>query len=619
MKKKHLLTGIAALAVAAIMMIGSVAFAAPAADEWNEATDNAIVQVTDGYYLGTKENGVYRFVGMQYGVAERFHSATAPQPHAGIHTATTYGNSCPADESYGEPVVPVTSYMTPNAYYTENEDCLYINVWSTELNPEAKKPVLFFIHGGGYSNGSANELKYYDGANFAKTQDMVFVSVNSRLNVLGYTDLSAYGEEYKNSGNAGQEDLVLALQWVQDNIEQFGGDPSNVTILGQSGGGSKVTSLLVCAPAQGLFSKAILCSGGGSISQTSEGSQADGIALVEKTKEVYGLETDEEALELLETIRYADLRILTDGINVGRGPTIDGEFIVEQSYDTSTMTWTSMSNDIPMIISSTFAEMSGAIANNSLSALVNNSTDFDPTFDVNTFLSTVNKDYMTEEQKQQALVDKYGEDTDAVVAAFEKAYPELEPYDVTRINTRNNDQALARVKNNEAPTYQVVWAYEFPIFGGQMAWHTGGDLPFIFQNLNLIPEMVAGDWENAQKVADTASAMFANFCRTGDPSIEGLEWPAFTEENGETMIITTNSEVRNYHDKELFETMPSSSGESASERAEEAEEAEAEGESAEGESAEGESAEGESAEGESAEGESAEGESAEGESPDAQN
>ena len=619
MKKKHLLTGIAALAVAAIMMIGSVAFAAPAADEWNEATDNAIVQVTDGYYLGTKENGVYRFVGMQYGVAERFHSATAPQPHAGIHTATTYGNSCPADESYGEPVVPVTSYMTPNAYYTENEDCLYINVWSTELNPEAKKPVLFFIHGGGYSNGSANELKYYDGANFAKTQDMVFVSVNSRLNVLGYTDLSAYGEEYKNSGNAGQEDLVLALQWVQDNIEQFGGDPSNVTILGQSGGGSKVTSLLVCAPAQGLFSKAILCSGGGSISQTSEESQADGIALVEKTKEVYGLETDEEALELLETIRYADLRILTDGINVGRGPTIDGEFIVEQSYDTSTMTWTSMSNDSPMIISSTFAEMSGAIANNSLSALVNNSTDFDPTFDVNTFLSTVNKDYMTEEQKQQALVDKYGEDTDAVVAAFEKAYPELEPYDVTRINTRNNDQALARVKNNEAPTYQVVWAYEFPIFGGQMAWHTGGDLPFIFQNLNLIPEMVAGDWENAQKVADTASAMFANFCRTGDPSIEGLEWPAFTEENGETMIITTNSEVRNYHDKELFETMPSSSGESASERAEEAEEAEAEGESAEGESAEGESAEGESAEGESAEGESAEGESAEGESPDAQN
>ena len=607
MKKRHLFTVIAALAIVAAMMAGSTAFAAPAADEWTEATDNAIVQVTDGYYLGTKENGVYRFVGMQYGVAERFHSAVAPEPHAGIHTATTYGNSCPADESYGEPVVPVTSYMTPTAYYTENEDCLYINVWSTELNPEAKKPVLFFIHGGGYSNGSANELKYYDGANFAKTQDMVFVSVNSRLNVLGYTDLSAYGEEYKNSGNAGQEDLVLALQWVQDNIEQFGGDPSNVTILGQSGGGSKVTSLLVCAPAQGLFSKAILCSGGGSISQTSEQSQAAGIALVEKAKEVYGLETDEEALELLETIRYADLRVLTDGTGVGNGPTIDGEFIVEQSYDTSDMTWTSMSNDIPMIISSTFSEMSGAIANNCLSALVNNNTDFDPTFDVNTYLSTVNKAYMTEEQKQQALVDKYGEDTEAVIAAFEKAYPELEPYDVTRINTRNNNQALARVKNNSAPTYQVVWAYEFPVFGGQMAWHTGGDLPFIFQNLNFIPEMIAGDQENAQKVADISSAMFANFCRTGDPSIEGLEWPAFTEENGETMIISTNSEVRNYHDKELFETMPSSSGDSASEQAEAAEDAE------------GESAEGESAEGESAEGESPEGESPEGESPEAQN
>ena len=601
MKKR--LIGLAALTIAATMMLTGSAFAqtaeATAEDtsaqaEWAEATDNALVQVEDGWYLGTKENGVYRFVGMQYGVAERFHSAQKPAFHAGVHTATTYGNSCPADESADNPVVPVTAYQTPNAYYTENEDCLYINVWSPTMEEGANKAVLFFIHGGGFSNGSANELTYYDGANFAKTQDMVFVSINSRLNVLGYTDLSAYGEEYKNSGNAGQEDIVLALQWVRDNIAKFGGDASNVTILGQSGGGSKVTSLLSCAPAQGLFSKAIICSGGGSISQTSEQSQAAGTALVEKCKETYGVETDEEALALLETMDYNDLRNLAADTGVGNGPTVDGEFIVENPFDAATLSWTSMSDDIPMIISTTIAEMTGAMANNCLPALVNNSTDFDPTFDIEAYIPSVNKKYMTEEYKEQALVDKYGDNKDAVVDAFLKAYPNLEPYDVTRVSNRDNNKALARANNNSAPTYQCVFAYEFPIFGGQLAWHTGGDLPFIFQNLHMVQNQIAGDQENAQKVADTASTMFANFCKTGDPSMEGLAWPAFTEAEGATMIFDVNSEVRNYHDKELFEVMPSSSGESAAETNEAAEEADSpEGESPEGESPEGESPEGE--------------------------
>lgn len=573
--KRNLLTGIAIM-TAATLLSGIPVIAAPAETNaaTTESTDNALVQVEDGWYLGTKENGVYRFVGMKYGVAERFHSAAKPEAHTGLHTATTYGNSAPADEAAGNATVPVTAYMTPNAYYTENEDCLYINVWSTELNESANKPVLFFIHGGGYANGSGNELTYYDGANFAKTQDMVFVSVNSRLNVLGYTDLSAYGDEYVNSGNAGQEDLVLALEWVRDNIAHFGGDPSNVTIMGQSGGGSKVTALLSCTPAQGLFSKAIICSGGGAISQTSEQSQANGIALVEKCKETYGVESDEEALTLLETMDYNDLVALADGIGVGNGPTVDGTFIAESPYDPDTLSWTSMSDQIPMIISYTIAEMSGAMANNSLSALVNNSTDFDPTFNVDNYLGTVNKDYMTDEYKQQALQDKYGDSTDAVVKAFLQAYPELEAYDVLRTATRDNNKALARANNNSAPTYQCVFAYELPIFGGQLAWHTGGDLPFIFQNLHMIPNMIAGDEENALKVADTASDLFANFCRTGDPSTAELVWEPFTEETGATMIITVNSEIRNYHDKALFEVMPQSDSGSSSAQSEEAESAE---------------------------------------------
>lgn len=538
--------------------------AAPVVEE--EATTTAVVKVENGWYLGTKTSGVYTFLGMQYGVAERFKSAEKPANFLGLHTAMTYGNTCPTSNqsTYGSEV-NVTEYMTPNGKYTEDEDCLYINVWSTSMNPSAEMPVLFFIHGGGFTTGASNELTYYDGLEFAKSQDVVFVSINSRLNVLGYTDLSAYGEEYKNSGNLGQEDVVLALEWVRDNIAQFGGDPNNVTIMGQSGGGSKVTALLTCVPAQGLFHKAAIFSGGGALTQTSEQSQAAGIALVEKAKETYGLATDEEALAKLAEIDYADLVVLASGTGVGAGPTIDGEFIVESAIDPVTGVWSEMTNDIPLWTSTAYAEMTGHIASLTISALVNNSTDYNPMYHGNaqeTWVPTYDKSLMTEEYKDQVLTAKYGDLKDEIVAAFTKAYPELEAYDVVRIATRSNAKALGRT-DCDAPTYQAVFAYEFPLFGGQMAWHTGGDLPFVFNNMKYIEHMIAGDSANAQKVADYASEALGNFCKVGDPSTDELAWPAFTAEGGETMIITTNSEVRYYHDAELMDLLSQVSSGSA--------------------------------------------------------
>lgn len=533
-----------------------------------EPTDNAVVKTTEGWYIGTKELGVYTFKGMQYGVAERFKSATRPNPFPGLHAATVYGNSCPtsAQSGYGS-TINVTNYMTPNANFTEDEDCLYINVWSTSLEPTAEMPVLFWIHGGGFSSGASNELTYYDGLEFAKSQDVVFVSINHRLNVLGYTDLSAYGEEYKNSGNLGQEDIVLALEWVRDNIAAFGGDPDNVTIMGQSGGGSKVTSLLSCAPAQGLFHKAAIFSGGGAISNTSEKTQAAGVKLVEKAKETYGLATDEEALAKLGEIDYAELLALTSGTGVGGGPTIDGEFIVESPIDPETGYWTEMCKDIPMMISTVYAEMAGAIDDNTIPALINNTTDYNPTMHgvaQEKWPTLHNKAHMTEEYKDSELTRLYGDKKDAILAAFAKAYPELEAYDITRMNKRSNSMAIGRAESCTAPTYQVVYAYEFPAFGGQMAWHTGGDIPFVFNNMKYVENLIAGDSVNAQKLADLASTGMGNFCKYGDPSTAELEWPAFTVENGETMIYNnTNSEIRYYHDAEVVEllnSLPSSGG-----------------------------------------------------------
>lgn len=530
---------------------------APVVEE--EATTNAVVKTTEGWYIGTKELGVYTFKGMKYGVAERFKSATRPNPFPGLHAATIYGNSAPtsAQSGYGS-TINVTNYMTPNANFTEDEDCLHINVWSTSMNPTAGMPVLFWIHGGGYASGASNELTYYDGLEFAKSQDVVFVSINHRLNVLGYTDLSAYGEEYKYSGNLGQQDIVLALEWVRDNIAQFGGDPNNVTIMGQSGGGGKVAALLTCAPAEGLFHKAAQFSGGGSITLTSEQSQAAGVALVEKAKTTYGLATDEEALAKLAEIDYAELLALTSGTGVGAGPTIDGEFIVASPIDAEG-NWHEMTSDIPMMITTAYAEFAGAIDDNTIPALIDNSTDYNPMMHgvaQDVWPTLHNKDYMTEESKDAELTKKYGDLKDAILAAFAKAYPELEPYDVTRINARDNSKVTGRAKSCTAPTYQAVWAYEFPAFGGQMAWHTGGDLPFVFNNMKYIENLIAGDSANAWKLADLASTMMGNFCKYGDPSTDELTWPAFTVEGGETMIFNNDGgEVRYYHDAELMDLL----------------------------------------------------------------
>lgn len=519
-----------------------------------EPTRNALVDVEAGRYMGTKENGVYRFVGIQYGVAERFQAATKAPSFNGIHTATTYGNASPTDNQAAKPGATdtlVTSYMTPNSYWAENEDCLYLNVWSTALNDkltgettDASRPVLFFIHGGGLTNGSGNELTYYDGANFARETGAIFVSVNHRLNILGYSNLTAYNEQYgKNyETNLGEKDLVLALEWVRDNIDQFGGDPNNVTILGQSGGGSKVSGLMGSPKALELFDKAIFCSGGpSSFTATQESTQQSGKDWVAAVKEQKGAKTDKEALELLETMPYDELYAVTGGKYPG---IVIDDFMTESCYDSAKGTWGDLSKDVPVMISATFAEMAGSMANNCLPALVNNTTDYGAPALKNEWVAQNNNDYMTEEYLMSQLTARYGDDTDAAIAAFLKAYPHLNKYDLRNYNGRNDNAALARVNSGADKTYVGFYAYKFPIFGGTMAWHTGGDLPFIFQNVDMIDNMVAGDKAGAQRLADAASGAVYSFMKTGDPSTDSLTWDAFTAKDGAVMVLDGDSTLR---------------------------------------------------------------------------
>ena len=258
-----------------------------------------VVETKAGKLRGYQWEGTYIFKGIRYARAKRFQLPEEAEPWEGVREAASYGFVCPMltrDNPQGE-------LLVPHRYWPQDEDCLSLNIWSQSLDRSAKKPVLFWIHGGAFSMGSSIEQKAYNGENMSKYGDVVVVTVNHRLNILGYFDMSPYGEKYAGSANAGQADLVAALLWVRDNIEAFGGDPGNVTIFGQSGGGMKVSGLMQTPEADGLFHKGMIMSGvAGDILPYSTG---DSRPLIRAMLEELGLTEDEAGR--LETIPYHDL------------------------------------------------------------------------------------------------------------------------------------------------------------------------------------------------------------------------------------------------------------------------------------------------------------------------
>jgi len=220
----------------------------------------AVTNTENGKVRGYISDDIFTYKGIPYGQAERFGTATQPAPWEGIRSSMAYGPVAPL-------LSPTTSVQDEGEFVFDHdwgytsEDCLVLNVWSPGIEDGKKRPVLFWIHGGGFTSGSSQELPSYDGENLARSGDVVVVSINHRLNVLGFLDLSAYGDEFATSANNSIVDMKLALEWVQQNIENFGGDPGNVTIFGQSGGGAKVNTLMAMPGAKGLFHKAINMSG----------------------------------------------------------------------------------------------------------------------------------------------------------------------------------------------------------------------------------------------------------------------------------------------------------------------------------------------------------------------
>lgn len=523
---------ILSLALALLMLLTTCAAMAEVVN--TEPTTYEFATIESGDIMGLKFRGVYSFRGIPYAKAERFQLPTKVEPWEGIRPCLTWGTICPA--SYGlNGYTNFTEFMTPTHHnFIHNEDCQNLNVWTTSMDPTAKKPVIVFMHGGGFSNGSSMELVYYNGHNIAKSGDIVFVSMNHRLNVLGSLDLSKYGEEYKYSANSGMADIVASLQWVHDNIEVFGGDPGNVTIVGQSGGSGKVHAIMGMPAAEGLFHKAVFQS---SASDGAPSLIADRIAQSDKVLEILGITA--ENIKDIEKVPYADLVAAANQAKLGQGACVDGEYYPAKTFVNGVEI--EMSKDIPIMASTSFAEFSDNFATQ-VQAIA-----FDGYY----------RPDMTEEKIVEALRARYGDRTDAIIAEYKKAYPHQELFDALFINRgRNNNVAMTRATNGGAPLYQVVYAMTYPVFGGVSNIHTGGDLPYLFNNVDTIPELIAGNEVAATEMARVASTYLCNFARTGNPNGEGLvEWPAFTAETGYTMILDEVCEAISFHDVELLKLM----------------------------------------------------------------
>lgn len=506
--------------------------------EITASTCEAIVKTSSGKVAGYIENGTYIYKGIPYAQAERFMPPVPATPWEGVRSSRAYGPTAPQAKRTGW-------YMDEQAFAFNwddgypGEDCLRVNIWTPGIINGKKRPVMVWLHGGGYAAGSGQELPSYDGTNLSRSGDVVVVTVNHRLNALGFLDLSAFGDKYAKSGNAGLLDLVAALQWVKDNIAGFGGDPSNVTIFGQSGGGGKVSNLLATPSAKGLFHKAIIQSGSMLRTMECKYSRRIGTAVVEELRLKASQIDDIQHVPYEQLLAAGDKAIAKvraeaekEGISAfifGWAPTVDGNVLPSQPFDPKAP---EMSKDIPVMLGSTLHEF---LRSAYVPALKN----------------------ATMETAKTELEKRYGARTEEFLKAFAKAYPGYKPVDLFDVDFTFRPgvvkQAALKAAQQGAPVYMYMFSWESPVLNGIFRSFHCMELPFVFNNVYLARHMTGGT-PQAYALADKMSSAWLNFAHTGNPNTDELpEWKPYTPDEGATMFFDNTCEVKYNHDKELLD------------------------------------------------------------------
>ena len=474
------------------------------------------VSTQHGRLRGLMRESVQQFWGVQYGAptdgANRFMPPQAPKSWSGIKDAFQIGNRCYQGPNAFEPA-PVVLAM--NRLENDGEDCLNLNVFTSRTNGDPK-PVMVWMHGGGHRYGSGNYLMY-DGTLLAKKEDVVVVSVSHRLNIFGYMHLADIGgDKWAESTNVGTQDLVAALQWVQDNIEEFGGDPDRVTIFGQSGGGGKTSSLMAVPSAAGLFHGAIAQSGSTIRGITSDTANAG----VERYLNKLGIKANQ--LDRLQALTPQQIETTLYGAPAVQGfpmgPVIDGNFIPRHPWDPSAPSY---SSEVPFMAGSTETE-GGWIGPPPYEL-----ADVDMLESFRTALSNNN------EQQAKELISLYQ-------SKFPDRRNQMLWLTAAADNSaRWNAQELNRLKYEQgsAPSYLYFFNWHSPVHDYRMGSYHTLEIPFVFNNVDVAASMTGAD-SYRYELAHVMSAAWAAFARTGDPNhVDMPTWAPFTTENYPTMMF----------------------------------------------------------------------------------
>ena len=477
----------------------------------------SVVETATGRIRGRVFDRVNAFQGIPYGAStagtNRFMPAVKPAAWSGVMDTVEWGPEAPQGPHTEIPEVAATIPKTGIS-----EDCLRLNVWTTSLNRNARRPVMVWLHGGGFTSGNGS-YSIYDGANMARQHDVVMLSINHRLNSFGFLYLSEIGgPAFANASNVGILDVVTALEWVRDNIANFGGDPNNVTIFGQSGGAGKVSTLMAMPSAKGLFQKAIIQSGANLAGVT----KADATKTAQTLMARLGVKTAEE-LQKVPMDALIQATLTTQGLSLS--PVVDGKTLPGGPF---TPTAPEISSNIPVLIGS---------------------TEYEVTFFPNTNYDPLDDTALRASFKQatRAVDDA---DVERLVGIYKKGRPGLTNLDYSLILASDNFRARVTTQTErksvqKAPVYSYYFTWQSPVREGKLkSFHTV-EIPFVTANVDGAKSMT-GTGQNRYALQDRMSTAWAAFARTGNPNHKGLPtWPAFDTRTRATMIFDNTCKVVN--------------------------------------------------------------------------
>jgi para-nitrobenzyl esterase len=487
-----------------------------------------VAETTFGRIRGVDTDGIKIFKGVRYGAStagrNRFMPPVDPAKWTGVRDALAFGPSAPQREP-GTRAAASNLAVAAAGLPPEGEDCLVLNIWTPAVNDGRKRPVMLWCHGGGFATGSGSSPGT-DGTNLARRGDVVVVTINHRINVLGFTFLEDFGgRDFARSGDVGMLDIVHALEWVRENIAQFGGDPNMVTVFGQSGGGRKVATLLAMPSARGLFHRAIIESG--ATIRLVDREQATRVASELLTtlglnksqlRELQTLPVDRIMSAYFATVR----RMNVDQMTMGFSPTVDGAIVPQHPFHP---TASAVSPNVPLMIGSTRTELTSSA-------------------DAAAFT-------LSEDGLRARIQELLGAGSARVIDVYRKTNPGATPSDLFFLIASDHRYSGPVMKIAErraalarGPVYLYYFRWETPIEGGRLKSPHTIEIPFVFDNVKT--SRLTSSSPDAPALADKVSDAWIAFARKGDPNTAKLpRWPAFNASERPTMVFDNQSRVQN--------------------------------------------------------------------------